>query len=139
MVWAFRLGGSSLRAMEHQKDPLTFEIIGAAIEVHRVLGPGMLESVYQECLCYELAQRSLQFKRQPPVPVVFKSVQLEIGFRPDLIIEQSVIVELKCVERLLPVHDAQVLTYLRLTGIRTGLLINFQSQPLVNGIRRLVL
>jgi len=125
--------------MEHAKDPLTHEIIGAAIEVHRHLGPGMLESVYHECLCYELVQRELPFRREPPLPVVYKDVRLALGFRPDLIVAESVIVELKCVEKLLPVHDAQVLTYLRLTGIRTGLLMNFQSQPLISGIRRLVL
>lgn len=125
--------------MEQAKDPITHEIIGAAIEVHRLLGPGMLESVYQECLCYELIQRELPFRREPPLPVVYKGIRLALGFRPDLVVADSVIVELKCVEKLLPVHDAQILTYLRLTGMRTGLLMNFQSQPLINGIRRLVL
>jgi GxxExxY protein len=125
--------------MDQPKDPLTHEIIGAAIDVHRELGPGMLESVYHECLCYELVQRNLGFRRQPPMPVVYKGVQLELGYRPDLIVDESVVVELKCVEKLITVHDAQLLTYLRLSGIRKGLLINFQSHPLVNGIRRLVL
>jgi GxxExxY protein len=125
--------------MDQLRDPLTHEIIGAAIEVHRHLGPGMLESVYQECLCYELVQRELAFKREPPLPVVYKGVKLDLGFRPDLVVSERVIVELKCVEKLLSVHDAQVLTYLRLSGMKTGLLINFQSQPLINGIRRLVL
>ena len=124
--------------MSEIKDPLTHEIIGAGIEVHRNLGPGMLESVYEECLCYELAQRSVGFQRQPGLPVIYKGIQLEIGFRPDLIVENLVIVELKCVEKFTSVHDAQVLTYLRLANIKTGLLMNFQSQPLINGIRRLV-
>ena len=125
---------------EHQKrDPLTHEIIGAAIDVHRELGPGLLESSYEECLCFELAARGLAFRRQPGMPLVYKQVQLEIGYRPDLIVNESVLVEIKCVEKLASVHQAQVLTYLKLSGIRTGLLINFHAQPLVDGIKRLVL
>jgi GxxExxY protein len=124
---------------QEKRDPLTHEIIGAAIEVHRQLGPGMLESTYQRCLCFELAQRGLSLKSQPPMPLVYKGQELEFGYRPDLIIENQVIVELKCVEKLISVHDAQILTYLRLSNIRKGLLINFQSQPLINGIKRFLL
>ena len=119
-------------------DPLTHEIIGAAIEVHRNLGPGMLESAYEECFCFELIGRGLSVRRQVILPLVYKSVELNLGYRPDLVIDNQVIVELKCVEKLLPVHEALVLTYLKLTGLERGLLINFQSQPLVNGIKRLV-
>jgi GxxExxY protein len=121
-----------------EKDPLTGEIIGAAIEVHRELGPGILESAYQECLCYELATRGLSVQRQVALPVVYKTIKLDIGYRPDLIVENQVIVELKCVEKLFAIHDAQVLTYLRLSGLQRGLLINFQSQPLMKGIKRIV-
>lgn len=121
------------------RDPLTHEIIGAAIEVHRHLGPGMLESAYEACLCFELAQRGLSLRRQVAVPLIYKGQKLELGFRPDLIIEDKVLVELKCIEKLLAVHEAQLLTYLRLSGIRIGLLINFQSQPLISGIKRMIL
>ena len=120
------------------RDPLTHEIIGAAIEVHRELGPGILESAYQECLCFELASRGLSVQRQVILPVVYKSIKLDIGYRPDLIVENQVIVELKCVEKLIAIHDAQLLTYLRLSGLQRGLLINFQSQPLMKGIKRIV-
>jgi GxxExxY protein len=125
--------------MAEIRDSVTHEIIGAGIEVHRNLGPGMLESVCEECLCYALTQRGVAFQRQPGLPVIYKGIQLEIGFRPDLIVENLVIVELKCVEKFTSVHDAQVLTYLRLAGKKTGLLMNFQSQPLIDVIRRLVL
>jgi GxxExxY protein len=121
---------------KYEHDPLTFEIIGAAIEVHRHLGPGILESAYEKCLCFELGLRGIEFRRQPPIPFTYKALEVEFGFRPDLIVRNEVIVELKCVETLLSVHDAQVLTYMRLTGLETGLLINFQSQPLVKGIKR---
>ncbi len=125
--------------MRPDHDSLTEAIIGAAIEVHRHLGPGVLESVFEECLCFELANAGTSVRRQPPIPVIYKGVSLELGFRPDLIVSDKVIVELKCVEKLLPVHEAQLLTYLRLSGIRIGLLINFQSQPLFRGIKRMIL
>ena len=121
------------------RDPLTHQIIGAVIEVHRHLGPGILESAYQECLCFELALRGLSLRRQVALPLVYKGQTLEIGFRPDLIVEDKVLIELKCAEKLPPVHDAQLLTYLRLSGIKVGLLINFQSQPLMKEIKRMVL
>src|SRR6185437_12622028 len=105
-----------------QNDPLTERIIGFAIEVHRHLGPGLLESAYEECLCYELQQSGLVFRRQVPLPVIYKAVHLDCGYRIDVVVERRVILELKTVERLIPVHDAQLLTYLKLSGLRTGLL-----------------
>jgi GxxExxY protein len=120
------------------EDPLTEKLIGFAIEVHRHLGPGLLESAYEECLRYELEHSGVPFKRQVPLPVVYKSVRLDCGYRLDIVIDEKVIVELKTVERLLPVHDAQVLTYLKLSGIRTGLLLNFYSPMLKDGIRRFI-
>jgi GxxExxY protein len=122
-----------------ENDPLTQKIIGFAIEVHRQLGPGLLESAYEECLCYELAQAVIAFRRQVPLPVIYKSVRLDCGYRMDIVIEDKVIVELKTVERLMPVHEAQLLTYLKLSGIPTGLLLNFSSAVLKDGLRRLVL
>ncbi len=125
--------------MRLDHDPLTQVVIGAAIEVHRHLGPGVLESVFEECLCFELVTAGVSVKRQSPIPVIYKGVTLALGFRPDLIVSDQLIVELKCVEKLLPVHEAQLLTYLRLSGLRTGLLVNFQSQPLFKGIKRMKL
>ena len=118
---------------------LTHAIIGAAIEVHRQLGPGLLESAYEECLARELTIRSVSFERQKALPVVYKGVKLDCGYRLDLLAEGRVIVELKAVEALAPIHDAILLTYLRLSGCRIGLLINFNCATLKNGIRRRVL
>ncbi|WP_394848066.1 GxxExxY protein [Pendulispora brunnea] len=112
-------------------------VIGACIEVHRYLGPGLLESAYEECVAYELRERGLRFERQRPLPLEYKGVKLECGYRLDLVVEESLIVELKCVERLLPIHEAQLLTYLRLSGLRTGLLVNFREAVLKDGLRRL--
>jgi GxxExxY protein len=117
---------------------LTHAIIGAAIEVHKALGPGLLESACEECLAHELAQRGLRFERQKPLPVVYKEVKLECGYRLDLFVEGRVVVELKAVEELGPIHEAIVLTYLRFSGARIGLLINFHTTILKNGIRRFV-
>ena len=117
---------------------ITDAIIGSAIEVHQALGPGLLESAYEECLCYELAHRGLAFRRQVPLPVVYKGVRLECGYRMGVVVERRVIVELKTVERLMPVHQAQLLTYLKLTKIRLGLLMNFHVSVLHYGIRRLI-
>jgi len=125
--------------MVDKRDPLTYDIIGAAIEIHRELGPVLLESAYEHFLCLELAHRGLSFRRQVTLPVVYKGHKFDLGFRPDLIISEKVIVELKCISKLIPLHDAQVLTYMKLSGIRTGLLINFHSQPLIDGIKRFVL
>lgn len=118
---------------------LTEKIIGAAIEVHRVLGPGLLESAYQACMARELTLRRLPFEKEKPLPVFYKDVQLDCGYRLDFVVAQKVILELKAVETLLPVHEAQLLTYLKLTGCRVGLLINFNVPVLVDGIRRRVL
>ena len=126
-------------AAPHENDLLSEKIIGFAIEVHRQLGPGLLESAYEECLCFELKQACISFQRQVPLPVVYKSVKLDCGYRLDLVIDRKIIVELKTVERLLPIHEAQLLTYLKLSGIRIGLLLNFNTAVLKDGIRRLML
>ena len=117
---------------------LTHEIIGAAIEVHRVLGPGLLESAYEECLTQELMTRNLQIERQKPIPLVYKDTRLDCGFRIDLLVEGRVIVELKSVEALAPIHEAIILTYLRLSGCRLGLLINCNVKALKYGVRRFI-
>lgn len=117
----------------------TNQIIAAAIEVHRVLGPGLLESAYEECLCHEFELRGISFERQKPLPVHYKGKNLECGYRLDIVVKSRIILELKCVERLLPIHEAQLLTYLRLSGIKTGLLINFTIPLLKDGIKRLSL
>ena len=118
---------------------LTREIISAAMEVHRALGPGLLESVYQACLCHELRLRNVSFLQQVDLPVIYKDVRLDCGYRIDLIVSDRVVVELKSVQEILPVHEAQLLTYLRLTGKHVGLLINFNVAVLKNGIKRWVL
>jgi GxxExxY protein len=121
------------------RDPLTERIIGLAIEVHKVLGPGLLESAYEECLCYELSANSLVFRRQVPLPVTYKSVQLDCAYRADVIVEGQVLLELKAIERLMPIHRAQLLSYLRLSGLKTGLLLNFHVPLLRDGLVRMVL
>jgi GxxExxY protein len=118
-------------------DPLTHRIIGAAIEVHRLLGPGLLESTYEECLCLELSLFGIPFERQLRLPIVYKSVTLLRAYRVDLLIDKAVIVEIKTIDKILPVHEAQLLTYLRLSGLERALLFNFNSVPLRSGIRRL--
>ncbi len=113
-------------------------IIQAAIEVHRTLGPGLLESVYARCLESELELAGLRFKREVDLPLVYKGARLPVSYRLDLLVEETIVVEVKAVEKLLPVHEAQALTYLRLTGLSTALLINFQV-PALRGLRRLTL
>ena len=115
---------------------LTHRVIGCALEVHYHLGPGLLESIYEECLCRELVRTGIAFTRQRPLPVVFKGEDIDCMLRLDLVVENSLVVELKAIARLHPVHEAQLLTYLRLSGIRLGLLINFNEVPLSHGIRR---
>jgi GxxExxY protein len=129
----------SHRDATEQRDPRTSPIIGAALEVHRALGPGLLESAYEECLCHELHLRGLAFRRQVELPVTFKGLQLDCGYKIDLLVAETVIVELKSVERLLPVHHAQLLTYMRAAGKRVGLLINFNVPLLTRGIVRKIL
>ncbi len=119
-------------------DKITDSIIGAAIEVHKALGPGLLESAYSACLAFELAERGHEVVTQKEIPVVYKQTHLECGYRLDLLVDQAVIVELKAIDRLSPVHDAQLLSYLKLTGLKVGLLINFNVLLLKNGLRRLV-
>jgi GxxExxY protein len=117
---------------------LTNEIIGAAIEVHRTLGPGLLESTYEGCLLHELAERELCAERQKALPVVYKGFHIDCGYRIDLLVAGEVIVELKAVARIEPIHEAQLLSYLKLSGCHIGLLINFNVKQLTMGIRRLV-
>jgi GxxExxY protein len=124
---------------QRENDLLTEKIIGFAIEVHRQLGPGLLESAYEECLCYELTQSRLNFRRQVPLPVIYKTIRLDCGYRIDVVIEEQVILELKTVERLMPIHEAQILTYLKLSGLHTGLLLNFNCAVLKDGMRRIML
>jgi GxxExxY protein len=116
---------------------LTAKIIGAAIEVHRIPGPGLLESAYEKCLCLEQGWRRMPYEKQKDLFVEYKGVKLDCGYRLDLVVADKVIVELKTVEKILPIHDAQLLTYLKLTGIKIGLLINFNVPVLKEGIKRL--
>ncbi len=122
-----------------QSDPLTYAIIGAAIDVSRELGIGFLESVYQTCLVHRLSVVGLRVVRHPTLPVVFDGISMEQAFRPDLVIEQSVIVEVKAVSALLPIHEAQILNYMRLARISKGLLINFNAYPFKSGLKRFVI
>ena len=113
-------------------------IVGAAIEVHRQLGPGLLESAYEECLCYELRAQEILFERQKALPVVYKGMNLDCGYRLDILVENLVVVELKSVEKIEPIHEAQLLTYLKLADLWLGLLINFNVSVLKDGIKRKV-
>lgn len=117
---------------------LTQQTIGAAIEVHRHLGPGLLESAYETCLAYELEQSGLHVERQKPLPIIYKEITVDQGYRLDLLVEGQVVVELKAVERFTDVHEAQILSYLKFSGCQVGLLINFNVKLLKNGIRRFV-
>lgn len=123
---------------EEQDDQLTRQIIGAAMRVHSQLGPGLLESAYEACLEFELRERGLEVERQKPLPIIYREVQLDCGYRLDLLVQNTVVVELKSVDQLMPIHTAQLLSYLRLSGIRVGLLINFNVEQLRKGIRRIV-
>ena len=117
---------------------ITEKIIGAAIEVHKELGPGLLESAYETCLIFELAERGFDVEQQKPLPVVYKGKRLDAGYRLDLMVEEQVIVEIKAVEELAPIHQAQLLSYLKLSGCKIGLLINFNVPVLKNGIKRVI-
>jgi GxxExxY protein len=116
---------------------LTGEVIGAAIEVHKILGPGLLENVYEECLCRELELRETPFERQKELPIEYKGIKLDCGYRLDIVADEDLIVELKSCDSLQPIHEAQLLTYLRLTKTKVGLLINFNVPVLKAGIKRL--
>jgi len=122
--------------LKHQE--LTEAIIGAAIEVHKELGPGLLESAYEECLCHELSLRGLCFHRQVSLPVQYKKVKLDCGYRMDVVVAEAVVLELKAVEEILPIHEAQLITYLKLSKKPVGLLINFNVPLLKDGILRRV-
>jgi GxxExxY protein len=126
------------RGTEDPINGLTEKVIGACIEIHRELGPGLLESAYEECLCYELEQQGLQFTRQQPLPVTYKGVRLDCGYKMDIVLEGRLILELKTVEHLMPIHEAQLLTYLKLTGLRLGLLLNFNVPIFRQGIKRII-
>jgi GxxExxY protein len=117
-------------------DSVTGRIIRCALEVHRELGPGLLETAYQQCLAHEMALQGLTFKKEFPLPVEYKNIRLDCGYRIDFIVEDKVVVELKCVSDLAPIHQAQILTYMKLAGISTGLLINFNVKLLKQGIKR---
>jgi GxxExxY protein len=117
---------------------LTEAIIGAAMEVHRALGPGLLESIYEMCLCRELSIRGIPFERQVLIPVEYKGVKLDCGYRADIVVDGTILLEIKAIDSLLPIHDAQLLSYLKLGGWKIGLLINFNVELLKNGLRRRV-
>lgn len=114
-------------------EDVTEAVIGAAIEVHRIVGPGLLESAYEECLCHELHLRGMSFLRQVPLPVTYKGIHLDCGYRIDLIVNDAIILELKCIDHILPVHEAQLLTYLKMANKRVGLIFNFHVAMLTRG------
>lgn len=120
-------------------ESLSKDVLGAAIEVHKHLGPGLLESAYEECLSYELTQRGYKIERQKPIPVVYKEIKLECGYRVDILVEDKIVLELKSVDCFNPVHEAQILTYMKFAHKKVGLLINFNVTLLKNGIKRYVL
>ncbi|MCB2218799.1 MAG: GxxExxY protein [Bacteroidetes bacterium] len=120
------------------ENDISRKIIGAAIEVHKALGPGLFESAYQECLMYELIQQGLEVEKEIPMPVVYKDIKLDHGYRIDLLVEGKVVIEVKSLEGILPVHEAQILTYLKLGNFKLGLLINFNVDLLKNGVHRFV-
>jgi GxxExxY protein len=121
-----------------RSDELSYRIIGAALDVHRRLGPGLIEPVYEEFLCYEFSLRKIHFERQKPLLIVYKGFRLDCGYRLDIVVDKLVILELKAVERIKPLHEAQLRTYLKLSGLWLGLLINFNVEVLKDGIRRMV-
>ena len=120
-------------------DELSNKVLGCAIEVHRELGPGLLESTYEQCLAYELHRAGIPFKLQVELPVEYKEIRLDCGYRIDLLADDRLIVELKSVDQLIPIHEAQILTYMKLAGVKVGLLINFNVTILTKGVRRFVL
>jgi len=122
--------------MKEANESLTEAVIGCAIEVHRALGPGLLESAYERCLAHELGLQGIAYKSQVPVPIKYKGISLECGFRLDVLVDDCLIIELKAVDKLTKVYEAQMLTYLKLTGISTGLLLNFNVSRLVDGLKR---
>ena len=134
-----RIHHRDTESTEMEMNRITEQIIGAGIEVHKSLGPGLLESAYEECLCRELALRDIRFERQRALPVEYKGVKLDCGYRLDLLVENTVVVEIKSVTTIQPIHEAQLLTYLKLGGWKLGLLINFNVPVLKDGVRRRIL
>jgi len=126
-------------AMLVNPDPLVEKVIGCAIQVHRALGPGLLESAYRHCLCEEFTSQEVPFRSEVPVPVLYKGAQLECGYRADLVVDGRLLLELKAVDGVLPIHHAQVLTYLKLLGLKQGLLVNFNEKRLVDGLKNFLL
>ncbi len=120
-------------------EPFSRQVIGCAIEVHRTLGPGLLESIYEACLCRELADARLNFTRQAELPVFYKGQPIDCDLRMDIVVEDALVIEIKAVQAINPIHEAQLLTYLRLSGFRTGLLLNFNEVRLTDGVRRRLL
>jgi GxxExxY protein len=120
-------------------DQLSNRVIGCALEVHRALGPGLLESTYEQCLAYELSMSGIDFKIQHPLPVKYKDIKLDCGYRVDLLVDDKLIVELKSTDKIADIHKAQLLTYMKLSGVKVGLLINFNVEILKTGIKRFVL
>ena len=131
--------GTEKKEDKQELNELSGQVIGLAIEVHKALGPGLLESAYEACVCHELSQNRIGFERQVPVPVTYKGLDLDCAYRLDVIVDQRLILEIKATERLLPIHTAQLLTYLKLTGIKVGLLMNFNAEALRDGIKRISL
>lgn len=125
--------------IDKETNELSYQIVGCAYNVHKELGVGLLESAYEACLCYELSRQNIHYEKQKPLPVIYKGMPLDCGYRIDVLVENKIIVELKTVEKLLPIHTAQIMTYLRLSKLHLGLLINFYNANLQNGIRRYVL
>jgi GxxExxY protein len=124
--------------MKTEMNDLSFELIGSAIEVHRELGPGLLENTYEAAFCHELTLRNIPFERQKPVSVNYKGIEIECGYRIDVLADEKIVVEQKAVERLLPIHDAQLLTYLKLSNLHLGLLMNFNVEVMKKGVRRII-
>jgi GxxExxY protein len=121
-----------------EEDRVAAAVVDAGFQVHRALGPGLLESAYEECLAFELADRGLSVRRQAPMPIVYKSVKLEAGYRIDLVVQSLIVIEVKAIEQIQRIHQAQVMTYLRLSGCRVGFLMNFTVPVFKNGVRRIV-
>lgn len=128
-----------MKILPPQFDSLSQKIIGLAIEVHRILGPGLLEAAYEHCLCHEFDQHLVEYRRQVPLPLRYKGAKLDCGYRLDILVENALVIEIKAVEKLLPIHSAQMLTYLKLSPAKIGILMNFNTVELRNGLRRLEL
>jgi len=133
------ISGTKRKELNLSINEITEKIIGAAIAVHKELGPGLLESAYEACLVYELVQNGLKAESQKPLPVSYRGVRVDCGYRIDLLVEDQIVLELKSVEKIEPIHEAQLLSYLKLSGYKVGLLINFNVRLLRSGIRRFVL